>query len=112
MPQTEVLALPDEPITSAAETAGSTGSDAEDARLSAADAQVEAGYPAADRRAQHLIEHDAVALMLMLDGEEAAVRQRADRQAGGVGGVTQAEIAVAWGRPAAGAALRHSCSPV
>lgn len=112
MLQAGTLTVPDETIAGGAETAGSTGSDADDARLRAAGAQVKATDPAADRRAEHLIEHDAALLMLMFDSEEAAVRQRTDRKAGGIGDATQAEIAVARGRAAVVAASRHSCSPV
>src|SRR4029453_15281478 len=101
--QAEALALPDEAVAGGADTACGAGSDAQDAWLAAADAQIEAPDPTGKRRAQHLIEHDAAALMLMLDREQAAVRQRADRQAGGVGDLTEAEIAVAGGGAGAGA---------
>src|SRR3954454_3392703 len=110
MPQPEALALPHKSIDGGAEAAAPAGSDPVDPGLIAADAQIEPGDPAAYRRAQHLIEHDAATLILMCDGKETAVRQHTDRKPGRVGDAMQAEIAIARCRADAGAASSHLLS--
>src|SRR5262245_47046200 len=119
MLQPEALTIPDDAIAlsvgalepTEAETAAPAGSDADDTRLGSADAQVQAADTIVERRSQHLIEHDAGALLPMLDREEAAVRQHAHRKANGVGNIAEAEITVAGRSADAVDVARHSCSP-
>jgi hypothetical protein len=81
-----------------------------DRRLRGADAQVQAGDPAIQRRALHLVDQRPAALVLVLDGEDAAVGQDADRQAGLVRDAAQAKVALV-GRLEGPAGKRHPRSP-
>ena len=99
-------ALPGEAILRGTEADLRAGSDRlHDHRLRRADPQIQAGDPAVERRAMHLVDQRPPALVLVLDGEHASVRQDADRQARGVRDAAQAEIALA--RRLEGAEGRH-----
>ena len=66
----------------------------DDERLHSPGAQIEARNAAGDCRAEHLIEHDAPALMLVLERKERAVRKDAHTEPGAIGNSHQAKIAV------------------
>ena len=96
VPHAAGRAVPGEAIGGGAEADLRAGADRlRDRRLGRADAQVQAGDPAVERRALHLVDQRSAALVLVLDGEDAAVGQDADRQAGRVRDAAQAEIAFA-----------------
>ena len=101
-------AIPGEAIGGGAEADLRAGADRlRDRRLWRADAQVQAGDPAVERGALHLVDQRSAALVLVLDGEDAAVGQDADRQAGRVRDTTQAEIAFAGRLERADGERRH-----
>ncbi len=108
MPHATGRALPGEAIGGGAEADPGTGSDRlDDRRLGRADAQIQAGDPAVERGALHLVDQRAATLVLVLDRERASVGQDAERQARRVRDAAEAEIALA-GRPeGAGGAECH-----
>ena len=94
VPHAGSRAVPGEAIGGGAEADLRAGADRlRDRRLGRTDAQVQAGDPAIERRALHLVDHRSAALVLVLDGEDAPVGQDADRQTGWVRDPTQAETA-------------------
>ncbi len=100
--------LPDEAIGGGAETDLRAGADRlRDHRLRRADAQVQAGDPAVERGALHLVDQRSTALVLVRDGEDATVGEHAERQAGWVRDAAQAEIAFAGRDEGAGGERRH-----
>src|SRR5262249_4968620 len=105
------FAVPYEAVrASAAANAGARPDRLRDKGSGAADAQVEPEDAAVVRRAQHLVEHDPVAVALMFDRERAAVRQQADRETTCIADLAEAEIGVAG--CTAGWSWRHLRSPV
>ena len=96
VPHAGSRAVPGEAIGGGAEADLRAGADRlRDRRLGRADAQVQAGDPAVERRALHLVDQRSTALVLVLDREDATIRQNAERQAGLVRDAAQAEIALA-----------------
>ena len=71
-------------------------------------AHIDASDAAADRRAEYLVEHRAAAGPLVLDGGNAAIRQRADGKPSRILQTPQTEIPTAGGREGACASTRHA----
>ena len=74
--------------------------------------RIQARDPAVQRRARHLVDQRAAALVPVLDGEDATVRQDADREAGRARDAEEAEVALAGRLEGAGGGGRHRWSPV
>ena len=108
VPHAAGCAVPGEAVVADAEADLGAGPDRlRDHRLGRADAQVQAADPAVERGALHLVDHGPAALVPVLDREDAAVGQNADRQPGLVRDAAQAEIAFAGRLEGAGGG-RHA----
>src|SRR5271155_314197 len=66
--------------------------DRQDRRPGAANPKKQAPHAAADRRAQHLIDHHSPIFLCVLDGEDRAVGKQADRKSRPVDDFSQAKL--------------------
>src|SRR5438093_13247406 len=82
VPKSTRLALPNEAVRPGAEPALGTRPDSLNAGgCHAADAQIKPGNAGGDGRSEHLVDHDRSVFAPVLDCEDSAVWQSADRQA-------------------------------
>ena len=79
-------------------------------RLWSADTKVKPSHAVGDRRAEHLVDHDPPLRVGMLDGEDRAARQQADRDPGAIGDLHEAKIVPPWRRQNLCGRVGHSLS--
>src|SRR5271170_6562924 len=85
MAHARVLSLPDKAVIRGAYAKPCRGTDdRHNRRRSPAEPKIEAPYAAGDGRRQQLVDHDPTAPFRVLDGEDSATWQEADREAGGI----------------------------
>ena len=98
MAEAVLFSLPDEPVVRAADPARRLGADqGERHGLGPPCAEIEAARTAGDRRPQDLVDHDPLLTPRVLDREDRAVWQKADRETGPIGDARETEILLARG---------------
>ena len=85
--------------------------DRQNHRPCAARAQIEARHAVGDRQSERLVDHDPTIRLRVLDGEDRAGRQQADRKPGPVGDPQKVEFVSARRRQDLNRRVRHCPSP-
>src|ERR1700751_2794827 len=106
-----LFSLPKKPVIRCTETASRLwAGEWQDHRLCAASAQIKASHTAGDLQRERLIDHDTMVSLRVLDGEDGAVRQDADRESVTVDDPHEAKIVLPRRHHDLCWQMRHCCS--